>query len=68
MADADFRTHYTPIVAAHRAIHGKDPYADFAGFYDQWMTHEMSDHLPIWVELETDYSDGYLQRFVQDGG
>ncbi len=64
VSDADYRTHYTPLVAAHRAQHGKDPYADFAGFYDQWMTHEMSDHLPIWVELETDYSDDYLQRFV----
>jgi hypothetical protein len=68
VSEADFRAHYAPIVAAHRATHGKAPYADFAGFYDQWMTHEMSDHLPIWVELETDYSDDYLQRFVTSGG
>ena len=23
----------------------------------------MSDHLPIWLELETDYSEQYLARF-----
>lgn len=26
-----------------------------------WRTHQMSDHLPMWVELEIDYSDQYLQ-------
>jgi hypothetical protein len=28
------------------------------------MTHQMSDHLPIWVDLEIDYSDDYLKRFI----
>lgn len=32
--------------------------------YKTWATHQMSDHLPIWVELEIDYSDDYLARFV----
>ncbi len=27
-----------------------------------WRTHQMSDHLPMWVELKIDYSDRYLQR------
>ena len=27
-----------------------------------WRTHQMSDHLPMWVELKIDYSDEYLQR------
>ena len=26
-----------------------------------WRTHQMSDHLPMWVELKIDYSDEYLQ-------
>lgn len=26
-----------------------------------WRTHQMSDHLPMWVELRIDYSDEYLQ-------
>ena len=27
-----------------------------------WRTHQMSDHLPLWVELEIDYSKQYLER------
>jgi hypothetical protein len=26
-----------------------------------WRTHQMSDHLPMWVEMRIDYSDEYLQ-------
>lgn len=58
--------HYEPIVAAHRKEHGKDPYSDFRKSYKQWMTYEMSDHLPIWAELETDYSNEHLARFLND--
>lgn len=31
-----------------------------AGTYKSWTTHEMSDHLPIWIELKIDYSNKYL--------
>ncbi|MBW8012670.1 MAG: endonuclease/exonuclease/phosphatase [Chloroflexi bacterium] len=27
-----------------------------------WRTHQMSDHLPMWVEIKIDYSDEYLER------
>ena len=40
------------------------PYKDFSRSYKTWATYEMSDHLPIWIELEVDYSDDYLRRFV----
>ena len=26
----------------------------------QWSTFQLSDHLPLWVELQTDYSEGYI--------
>lgn len=26
-----------------------------------WRTHQMSDHLPMWVELKVDFGDGYLK-------
>lgn len=29
--------------------------------YDQWRTYKMSDHLPMWVELRSDFSDEYLE-------
>jgi len=32
------------------------------GTYNWWTTTEMSDHLPIWIELKTDYSDKYLEN------
>ena len=31
-------------------------------YYSNWRTHQMSDHLPLWVELKIDYSDEYLER------
>lgn len=36
-----------------------------------WRTHQMSDHLPMWVELKIDYSDAFLQSKLaedNDGG
>jgi exonuclease III len=29
-------------------------------YYQKWRTFQMSDHLPLWVEIEIDFSDGYL--------
>ncbi|MEM8906783.1 MAG: endonuclease/exonuclease/phosphatase family protein [Bacteroidota bacterium] len=29
-----------------------------------WRTHQMSDHLPMWVELQTDFSQDYLNSFL----
>ena len=56
--------HYRPISEAQRRENGKDPYADFSRSYGLWTTFEMSDHLPIWIELEIDYSDDYISRFL----
>jgi len=65
LSDAVQLAHYEPIVQAHRQRHGKQPFRDFARSYNtHFMTHEMSDHLPIWIELEIDYSDDYLARFL----
>lgn len=30
-----------------------------------WRTHQMSDHLPMWVELRIDYSDEYLKNKLE---
>jgi len=29
--------------------------------YKKWRTWQMSDHSPLWIEIETDYSDDYLK-------
>lgn len=56
--------HYEAKVNAMRKAYKKDPYKDFSKSYRTWTTHEMSDHLPIWIELETDYSDDYLRKYL----
>jgi len=40
----------------HRTEKGKSTY-----YKTYWRTHQMSDHLPMWVELRIDYSDQFLQ-------
>ena len=31
-------------------------------FTGSWRTFQMSDHLPLWVELKIDFSDQYLKK------
>lgn len=35
--------------------------ASLRDYYEEWRTYQMSDHLPLWVELEIDFSDRYLE-------
>ena len=41
------------------------PYSNWEKKFTDWRTHEMSDHLPIWIELEVDYSNEYLRTISQ---
>jgi endonuclease/exonuclease/phosphatase family metal-dependent hydrolase len=36
------------------------------GKFKDWRTYQMSDHLPMWIELRVDFSPEYLQR-IADG-
>jgi hypothetical protein len=38
-----------------------EAYSNWPRSYGDWRTHEMSDHLPIWMEIRTDYSNRYLR-------
>lgn len=29
--------------------------------YKEWKTYQMSDHLPMWIQLKIDFSDNYLE-------
>jgi hypothetical protein len=33
-------------------------------YYDEWKTYQISDHLPLFVELNVDFSRRYLQSFI----
>ena len=41
------------------------PYSNWPRSYKSWRTHEMSDHLPVWIELRVDYSNEYLRGISQ---
>jgi endonuclease/exonuclease/phosphatase family metal-dependent hydrolase len=34
--------------------------------YKKWRTWQMSDHSPLWIEIETDFADSYLKE-IADG-
>jgi endonuclease/exonuclease/phosphatase family metal-dependent hydrolase len=36
-----------------------------AGKFRDWRTYQMSDHLPMWIELRVDFSREYLKRIAQ---
>lgn len=42
---------------------GKAP--DPKALYRKWRTWQMSDHSPLWIEIETDFADDYLSKLGQ---
>jgi hypothetical protein len=48
-------------------VYRKEDEASYAGVrsprlsYKQWRTFQMSDHFPMWIELQIDFSERYLQ-------
>lgn len=39
---------------------------DLYASYSKWRTHQMSDHLPMWVELHVDFAQEYLDGVEVD--
>ena len=35
------------------------------GKYKDWRTYQMSDHLPMWIELRVDFSREYIKRIAE---
>lgn len=33
-------------------------------YADEWRTYQMSDHYPLWVELDIDFTEDYLDRII----
>lgn len=42
-----------------------EPTAGQKRSYRNWRTYQMSDHLPMWIELQIDFADDYLTRLVE---
>lgn len=67
----DFYDHYAPALpAGQRDLDSsgspKDVKKDKDYYSKRWMTWQMSDHLPLWVELAIDFSDEHLQHNLSD--
>ena len=35
--------------------------------FNTWRTYKMSDHLPMWIELQTDFSEEYFEKITAQG-
>jgi FMN phosphatase YigB (HAD superfamily) len=34
--------------------------------FNEWKTFQMSDHLPLWVEFDINYSEEYLKSLIEE--
>lgn len=65
----DFDSYFDKMHASKRDFHQKgakkgQPRTDeekLDYYLEEWRTWQMSDHMPMWVELKTDFSDDYLE-------
>ncbi|MGF1560068.1 MAG: hypothetical protein ACFCUL_13340 [Flavobacteriaceae bacterium] len=58
---------YIDALEQQRIEAGEGPYADKTNYYKtHWRTRQMSDHYPIWVEMEIDSSDEFLRKKLRD--
>lgn len=57
--DTVFKDEEEDIYAPFMKKHDSDEY--YAS-YRSWRTHQMSDHLPMWLELRIDFTEAYLDE------
>jgi endonuclease/exonuclease/phosphatase family metal-dependent hydrolase len=56
--DEDFAAYLDHMPAHQRALEEAGQRAYYA---DDWRTWQMSDHLPMWVQLKVDFTEAYLE-------
>ena len=63
-----FRDNAEDLAIYKSSLPKKDPEGEITGdakaLYRKWRTWQMSDHSPLWVEIETDFSGPYLKQFA----
>jgi endonuclease/exonuclease/phosphatase family metal-dependent hydrolase len=52
--------------AVYRPFMRKPNSGDVYDSYSGWRTYQMSDHLPMWVELQIDFGEDYLTAIAAD--
>ncbi|NNF97082.1 MAG: hypothetical protein HKM94_09170, partial [Halobacteria archaeon] len=52
------------IAALDSQINSKDKREQY--YLKEWRTFQISDHLPLWIDLQVDFTDKYLDRIVNE--
>jgi endonuclease/exonuclease/phosphatase family metal-dependent hydrolase len=52
---------YAQVLKANKKKASK---TSFAKDFNEWRTFQMSDHLPLWVEFDINYSEAYLKGLI----
>ncbi|MDP8225228.1 MAG: endonuclease/exonuclease/phosphatase family protein [Candidatus Lernaella stagnicola] len=64
--DADFKAYFDFMTPELRDFDDKGKKRTAAGrrdyYWRKWRTWQMSDHLPMWIELQIDFSQDYLKH------
>ncbi len=72
--DDDWEKYYEIVKATNRPMSSWDKTLNWpdntrvlsrAEYYRQWRTWQISDHLPLWLELKIDFTDDYLQKVAR---
>ena len=55
-----------PMTSWNKSVHWrtKKPLTR-AQYYKDWRTWQISDHMPLWLELKSDFSDDYLKKIAK---
>lgn len=61
-AESDF-AHYVNAIPAGK-LDGKTEEEKRSYYWRKWRTWQMSDHMPLWVALKTDFADDYLKEAI----
>jgi endonuclease/exonuclease/phosphatase family metal-dependent hydrolase len=62
--DEDFSIYKTHVPKRDPEKKGKGEAASSDALYKKWRTWQMSDHNPLWVEIETDFAEQYLAELM----
>ncbi|MBL4807109.1 MAG: endonuclease/exonuclease/phosphatase family protein [Rhodobacteraceae bacterium] len=64
---ADEALYVTEMGASYHTTSAGKPRANKSLYYNTyWRTFQMSDHLPMWVQIRTDFAQEYLENLAKD--
>ncbi len=58
---------YKDAMAQSSNLNSSEYQGDFEKYYEDWRTYQLSDHNPLWVRLQVNESQDYLDRLRKKG-